>query len=94
MPNRKANEMKFSLGKVLLTMDVFKRITEPEINNILHRHSNMDWGDMSPEEKALNDEAVVKNNSLHSVFYIRGIKVRVITEWDRSATTVILPSER
>ena len=84
----------FPLGKIVLTVGVFKKLEDPEIQNILHRHANMDWGDVSPETKALNAEAVVKDETICSAYRVRDLKVLVRTEWDRSVTTVLLPSER
>lgn len=69
--------------------DVFIRAT-------LKKHSTGDWGDCCEEDKALNDEAVKIGNRLVSVYHLpdkHRTKCYVITEWDRSVTTLLLPEE-
>jgi len=53
-----------------------------------------DWGDLSAEDKQLNDEAVQDGSRILSAYTTaKGAKVWVITEPDRSATTILLPDE-
>jgi hypothetical protein len=57
------------------------------------RHRSGDWGDVCDEDKKLNDEAVDGEGRILSAYTVDGEKVWVITEWDRSVTTVLFPSE-
>jgi len=62
---------------------------------LLARHSQGDWGDLCDEDIELNNQALKDGARLFSVYEIEpeGFKVWVITEWDRSATTLLLPRE-
>jgi hypothetical protein len=60
----------------------------------LEQHVRGDWGDLCPEDKQANDEAVADDLRILSAYRLNdGTKVWVITECDRSATTVLLPEE-
>jgi hypothetical protein len=60
----------------------------------LQRHAAGDWGDVCDEDKKLNDDAAASGEArLLSAYTVDGEKVWVITEWDRSVTTVLFPSE-
>ena len=53
-----------------------------------------DFGDVSEEDWELNEEAVDTGDRILSAYHDRnGVKFWIITEWDRSATTILLPSE-
>ncbi len=60
----------------------------------LHRHQTGDWRDVGPEDWAANDRALMDGDRLQSAYLTDGgTKVWIITEWDRSVTTVFLPEE-
>lgn len=60
----------------------------------LTRHVTGDWGDLCDEDKAANDEAVKVGTRVFSSYIVDGqTKIWIITEADRSVTTVLLPSE-
>jgi hypothetical protein len=52
-----------------------------------------DWTEMDNEDQQANREAIVEGDRVFSAYTIQGIKFWVITEADRSATTILLPSE-
>jgi len=87
----------FPLGSIYLTQgaaEVFRTRQVPLIGDILSRHVSGDWGDLDADDKALNDAAVRDGGRILSAYSLADdIRVWVITEWDRSATTVLLPSE-
>ena len=84
----------FKLGQTVATPNVLDTVPQEEIFAALRRHQSCDWGDVSPQDKWSNDRAVKNNERLLSVYHSRdGIKFWIITEWDRSATTVLLPSD-
>ena len=91
--------MKFPLGRTVMTRGVSGLIDKgkfPEsfVQGCIDRHVDGDWGDMPPEDKELNDAGINGEDRLMSSYTsVSGVKVWVITEWDRSVTTVLLPDE-
>ena len=61
----------------------------------LHRHLNGDWGDLDDYDKRQNDAALESGEDrLFSSYQVApGLQLWIITEWDRSVTTLLLPSE-
>ena len=96
--------MKFECGDIGYTPGISRMLREDPIMNdwisdCLNRHLNGDWGDLCDEDKAMNDESVRMENEgemgwrLMSSYSIDDIKIWIITEADRSSTTILLPSE-
>ena len=87
----------FSLGQVVMTPGVQVLIEEAldhqMMIGMLRRHQEGDWGDLGSEDKAANDEAVEQGDRIFSMYNFKGTKVYVITEWDRSVTTILLPGD-
>ena len=65
-----------------------------DIARLLSRHASGDWGDVSAEYAAMNEQAVNSGQLLFSAYDIDGQTFWVITEADRSVTTVLLPEDR
>lgn len=85
---------KFALGQVVITPGANAALDRQDVINSLTRHSSGDFGDVSEEDKALNEEAVDTGDRILSAYLDRnGEKFWIITEWDRSATTILLPDE-
>lgn len=85
---------RFPLGVLLCTPGAEKEVPQEEITQALARHTSGEWGDLDDEDKRANDRALANGSRLLSAFTTRsGTKFWVITEWDRSATTVLLPHE-
>lgn len=62
--------------------------------DLLNRHVNGDWGDLSYEDRLRNELALVEMERLMSCYSVEdGVKIYVVTEADRSTTTVMLDSE-
>lgn len=61
----------------------------------LARHARGDWGDLCEEDKGANDTAYRcgEGRILSSYKTKTGEKIWIITEADRSATTILLPEE-
>jgi hypothetical protein len=60
----------------------------------LLRHSDGDWGDVCDEDQLANDEALRDGFRLLSSYRaMAGTKYWIITEHDRSVTTILLPEE-
>ena len=85
---------KFSLGRVVATPGVLAAVSREEINDALNRHAHGDWGVMPEEDQHTNELALNGGDRIFSA-YLSSADVRfwIITEWDRSATTILLPSE-
>jgi len=87
---------KFSLGQVVATPGALAAFQEAQDNfsRYLQRHSNGDWGEVNAEDAAENELSLREGFRLLSAYTITGgIKIWVITERDRSATTILLPEE-
>jgi len=60
----------------------------------LARHESCDWGDLCEEDKQANDRAMCDGGRLLSAYTVDDdLKLWIITEWDRSVTTILLPEE-
>lgn len=72
-------------------------LTNEELSSFLARHLAGDWGDICEEDWALNDEAAAgvgdDAGRVLSSYQTNKHKLWIITEWDRSATTILLPEE-
>lgn len=84
----------FPLGHTVITPNARDSLHPEDVLLALSRHAAGDWGDVGDEDRAENEGAVGKELRLFSVYHDRaGIKFWVITEADRSATTVLLPED-
>ena len=90
----------FELGKVVITRGLNNFIENSEnlrneLNGALSRYFNCDWGDTCEDDKVLNDAAVKNNNDRIVAKYVlsNDIKIFIITEADRSYTTIMLTEE-
>ena len=87
---------RFGLGRLLTTpgaLDAFER-NEQDPLAFIGRHANGDWGELDPEDRASNLYAIGRQLRLLSAYALKdGTKFWIITEADRSATTVLLPEE-
>jgi hypothetical protein len=84
----------FALGQLCMTRGVSETIPVNEVWAALARHQHCDWGDVGEEDWELNDAAVEHGDRLLSVYQTQNaIRFWIITEWDRSVTTVLLPED-
>jgi hypothetical protein len=85
---------RFPLGKLVATPNALGHITHDDIMAALWRHLAGDWGDLCAEDQLLNDRAAVEGARILSAYRAaNGTTFWVITEADRSATTVLLPED-
>lgn len=90
----KSGEPRFPLGQTVMTPGIAERIPEEEVYDALRRHQNGDWGQVDRNDWEENELSVKEGFRLLSAYTSRGgIKFWIITEWDRSVTTVLLPEE-
>lgn len=87
-------EVLFPLGQMVMTPGVRDGIPPSEMLRALRRHAGGDWGKLEPEDRQANDDALKNGGRLVSSYLAKnGTKFWIITESDRSATTVLLPEE-
>jgi hypothetical protein len=85
---------KFRLGQIVATSNALSQLVQAEIFRGIQRHQAGDWGDVSECDHAANEKAFRDNTRILSVYTTdKGVKFRIITEADRSATTVLLPED-
>ncbi|MCC6357372.1 MAG: hypothetical protein IT450_01400 [Phycisphaerales bacterium] len=85
---------KFELGRTVITPNAQTTLDQEDVRVSLGRHQRGDWGDCCPEDAKENDFSLPRRLRLFSVYHDRnGIKFWVITEADRSATTILLPED-
>ena len=87
---------RFELGRMVATPGALEAIETAGQKPIefLRRHQSGDWGDLCDEDKQENEFSVSRELRIFSAYHTaRGEKLWIITESDRSATTILLPSE-
>ena len=86
----------FSLGQIVGTPGALRALEEAGQHplTLLARHVTGDWGELDEEDQAENDLSVEQGFRIVSAYTLEtGTRVWIITEWDRSVTTLLLPSE-
>jgi hypothetical protein len=87
---------KFKPGRIVSTPRALTAITAAQQSPIefVMRHLRGDWGEAYEEDQQMNEEALESGNRIMSVYRTQqGERLWVITEADRSATTLLLPDE-
>ncbi len=89
---------KFIIGQILMTRGINDIASEDEgfarfTYESLKRHSVGDWGDLAEEDKKENEFSLDKNLRLLSAYKRGNQKIWIITEADRSVTTILFPEE-
>jgi hypothetical protein len=90
---------RFPLGRVVATPGALKQLEQHGIDalDLLARHVVGDWGEVCAEDAQANDTALMQGNRLLSAYALSSgevdTRIWIITEWDRSLTTLLLPSE-
>jgi len=91
-----AKRMDVPLGRLLATPGALAALEEAcqHPSEFIGRHRQGDWGEVGEEDWNLNDQSVMDGSRLLSAYLTRkGVRLWVITEADRSATTILLPDE-
>ena len=91
---------KFELGKIVITYCIKNLIDSNTcfvyfLYRSLERYKNCDWGDTCDEDWHVNNEAINNGDRILAVYTSQniGITIWIITESDRSVTTILLPEE-
>lgn len=92
----------FPLGQIVATQGVMATVPNAQCIEGLARHARGDWGNVCRDDAAENDRALIDENRLLSAYAIDPTKPAkgygencfwIITEADRSVTTLLLPDE-
>ena len=88
----------FKLGKLVMTRGVHSKIKEDVdfavgVLDAFERYRRCDFGDLCVEDKSENEQALKDGERIFAVYNIGDEKLWIITEWDRSVTTLLLPEE-
>ncbi len=82
------------LGRIVSTPNALEALTTEDIMQGIQRHQAGDWGDLSDDDRMANDRALVQGTRMISAYKARdGTRFWIITEADRSVTTVLLPED-
>ncbi|MDF7824082.1 hypothetical protein P4B35_08665 [Pontiellaceae bacterium B12227] len=96
MRAEKQSKKLFELGMVVMTPGAASLLVACGIDtcDIIERHQSGDWGELYPDDCRVNDDAVRYGSQILSAYkFEEGQRLWIITEADRSVTTLLLPSE-
>ena len=83
----------FPLGQVVMTANAAAQLAAEDIEKALTRHASGDWGEVCEEDRKENELSLKEGFRLLSVYRSGETKFWIITEADRSVTTVLLPED-
>jgi hypothetical protein len=84
---------KFPLGQVVITTNAQAILDPADMQQGLSRHALGDWGEIPPEDIELNAFGLKHGERLFSAYGVGGNRFWIITERDRSVTTVLMPGD-
>ncbi|RIV77663.1 hypothetical protein [Burkholderia pseudomallei] len=96
LPSTRHVGPRFKLGRIFATPTAVDVLNHAQVSiiDLLVRHVRGDWGDLSESDRQQNELSVDAGLRLLSSYVLpNGQTVWVITEWDRSATTFLLPGD-
>lgn len=91
--------MKFELGQTVMTRGIADAMEESkdfakEVHKALERYTACDWGELDEEDSEMNNSAVQNNDDRILAKYDTSEgAIYIITEWDRSVTTILFTDE-
>ncbi|MBI3869984.1 MAG: hypothetical protein HY299_15785 [Verrucomicrobia bacterium] len=88
------NTFTVRLGQIVITPNALESVHSTDIEQAILNHSRGNWGDVSPEDAAENNRSLTEGYRILSAYSDRhGRKFWIITEADRSVTTILLPED-
>ena len=84
---------KFPLGEVVITANALTRLNQIDVAASLQRHASGDWGDLCQSDAAQNEQALQHGGRIFSAYTAGECRFWIITEADRSVTTVLMPED-
>lgn len=91
--SRPADKSRFPLGQTVITARALDRLSPAKIALGLARHVRGDWGEVPACDAEANDEGIMSGARLLSAYGDGERRFWIITEADRSVTTVLLPED-
>lgn len=84
----------FDVGRIFATLAALNAVNHDDMFDAFTRHISGDWGDLDEYDWKANDDALEHLSRILSSYNDRNnVKFWIITEADRSSTTVMLPSD-
>ena len=85
-------------SQLVVTRGVHEKIEQDSefakgVYTSLRKYYSGDWGDLCGEDKEMNEMALRDGERILALYNIGNDKIYIITEWDRSVTTILFPSE-
>lgn len=92
---QRSKTISFPLGQIVATPGALALLDRGAVNaaSLIQRHQSGDWGNVPPEDAEENDLSVVNGNRILSSYTVGDDRLWIITEADRSSTTLLLPDE-
>lgn len=85
---------KFPMGQLVVSRNATTELTPIDVLAAVARHAKGDWGDVCDDDRKENELSLKEGFRLFSVYHAAdGTKFWIITEADRSVTTVLLPED-
>jgi hypothetical protein len=85
---------RFAMGQLVITPTAHTTLVSASVRQAIFRHMQGDWGELSLEDRNANETAVADGSRLFSAYTDRaGTRFWIITEADRSATTILMPTD-
>jgi hypothetical protein len=86
-------QLRFPLGQVVITANAAQYLDTNAVNDALRRHAAGDWGDLCAEDACENEYSLTEGFRLLSAYGTGKRRFWIITEADRSVTTVLMPDD-
>lgn len=88
----------FKLGNIVMTRSIAIDVEESakfarEVTKALRRYASGDWGDTCAEDAQMNNDAVKNGDRILAAYNTSKGTIWILTEWDRSATTILYPED-
>jgi len=94
MNDRNQPPRRFALGQIVISPNALEHLDTDDACTCLRRHASGDWGDLPPEDIQENELSLKEGFRLFSAYTDRhATRFYIITEADRSATTLLLPED-
>ncbi len=96
---KSSTKPRFDIGNLVSTCSVSERMETDAafaefVSYSFRRYITCDWGDSYKEDKKANDKAVRNGERIHAVYkFDDSTTLWIITEWDRSVTTLLFPED-
>jgi hypothetical protein len=87
------SQPQFPLGQVVITANAAQHLDTIVVHEALRRHAAGDWGDLSPEDACENEYSLKEGFRLLTAYGTGKRRFWIVTEADRSGTTILMPED-